>query len=74
VGPRNRTRPKGADLPTYRWTVDAQAHDDTDAAIVSDLLEATLRDERGNDPDEVVDVTYRPLDGPDVVDERERDR
>lgn len=60
-------------MPAYRWTVDAQAADDTDALIVADLLEATLRDERGNDPDEVVDVSFRPLEGDDVVDDGERD-
>jgi hypothetical protein len=61
---------EGALVPQYRWNVEAAADDETDAAIVAEVLAGAVRDER-NDPDEPVAVTYRPcepeLDGAERV-------
>lgn len=53
-------------MPTYRFELDAQADDETDAAILAEVLVGAVRDER-NDPDEPVEVSYRPLEGLDVT-------
>jgi len=52
-------------MPDWRFTVDTDATDHTDAAIVADVLEGAVRDERNN-PHEPVEVRHRPLAGPDV--------
>jgi hypothetical protein len=51
--------------PTYRFELDTAADDETDAAILAEVLVGAVRDER-NDPEEPVSVRYRPLEGPDV--------
>lgn len=43
----------------YTWKVTAPAVDEHDAAVVADVLEQTLLDER-NDPDEPLLVTVQP--------------
>lgn len=53
-------------MTLYAWRVVADAVDETDAAIVAEVLAGAVRDER-NDPAELVDVTFAPLEGPDVV-------
>jgi hypothetical protein len=52
---------KETQMPLFRWTLDARADDETDAAIVAEVLVGALRDER-NDPSEPVDVSTRRLD------------
>ncbi len=53
--------------PTYRFELDTEATDETDATIVAEVLVGAVRDERNN-PAEPVDVTFRPLTGPDTAD------
>jgi hypothetical protein len=54
--------------PRWRWELEAEAADETDAAIVAEVLAAALRDER-NDAGEPVEVRHRPVEGPDVASE-----
>lgn len=44
----------------FEWRVRADAADETDAAIVAEVLEGAIRDERNN-PDEPVSTTFRRL-------------
>lgn len=53
-------------MPLYAWHLQAAADDETDAAIVAEVLAGALRDER-NDPAEPVDVTYEQVAGDDVA-------
>lgn len=48
-------------MTPFRWIVVADAVDETDAAIVAEVLAGAVRDER-NDPAEPVDVTFGPVD------------
>lgn len=57
--------------PDYRFTVDAPADDDTDAAIVAEVLTGAVRDERNN-PDEPVETRFARINA-DEVDFRVRD-
>jgi hypothetical protein len=61
-----REATEGRAMPTYRFELDTAADDETDAAIVAEVLVGAIRDERNN-PAEPVDVRYRPLEGPDVI-------
>jgi hypothetical protein len=54
------------DHPLYRFEIQTPCADETDALILADLLDSTIRDER-NDPDVPVDVTFRPVTGPDTA-------
>lgn len=53
-------------MTRWRWNVEADAVDETDATVVAEVLAAAVCDERNN-PDEPVDVTHRPVAGEDVV-------
>lgn len=51
--------------PTWRFELDTQADDETDATILAEVLVGAVREER-NDASEPVEIRMRPLEGPDV--------
>jgi hypothetical protein len=64
--PPATTERQDAMSPTYRFDLRTDCTDETDAAIVAEVLVGAVRDER-NDAAEPVEVTFGPLEGDDVA-------